>query len=149
MPAPHARRIRPRLGATVADDRGFSMLEVVVSFVLFAIVAAGAATGIVSAIKASHTSQQRVNAANMAQQDIARVLAAYDAGTVPSESTYTASVTNEEFSVHRTVGYVDSSGADDTAATTCGTGIAFKVHVVVSQTQSSKVLARSDTVIAC
>lgn len=125
------------------NDAGFSLLEVVVSFTLFAIVAGGATTGIVSALQASHSSQQRIDAANIGQLDLALDLASYRAGTMPQKTIYTKTLTNESFSIARQISFTPSS------ATACSPGVSFTVHVEVSQGQTGAFLAQTDTVIAC
>jgi type II secretory pathway pseudopilin PulG len=133
-------------GASSSNDGGFSLLEVVVSFSLFAIVAGGATTGIVSALQAAHTSQQRIDAANMAQRDLALVSSAYSngsgVGAIPVQANYVQTVGSESFSVVRTVAMQGS-------ATACSPGQSFRIGVQVSQQQTGKFLARTDTVIAC
>jgi prepilin-type N-terminal cleavage/methylation domain-containing protein len=128
------------------NDAGFSLLEVVVSFSLFAIVAGGATTGIVSALQAAHTSQQRIDAANVAQRDLALVFAAYSSGSgvgaIPVKASYVQAVGSERFSVVRTVAMQGS-------ATACSPGQSFRVDVQVSQQQTGTFLAQTDTVIAC
>ena len=125
-----------------ADDGGFTVVEVVVASVIFAIVAIAAIAGVTSAVKSSHSTQQRVQAADAAQQDIAQAVAAYQAGTMPSSTNYTATAGSESFAVHRTVAFVGT-------ATACSTGTSFTVHVEVRQKQTDDFLAQSDTVVAC
>jgi prepilin-type N-terminal cleavage/methylation domain-containing protein len=124
-------------------DRGFTLLEVLVSFVLFAIVAAGASTSIVSALNASHGSQQTVDAANVAQTFIASTQANTLAVRAEDKKTYSASVKNEQFTVTRTINFIPAR------APQCTPGITFTVNVTVAQAQTSKFLARSDAVVTC
>ena len=79
-----ARRVRA--GAAADHDGGFTVIEVVVAFMLFAIVGTAATTAVVDATKSSHGTQQRVQAADVAQQDIAQSIAAYQAGTLPKST---------------------------------------------------------------
>jgi len=137
-------RVRHRLATAARGDGGFTLLEVVVSFVLFAIIAGTATTAIVSALQASHSSQQTVDAANVAQSFIAPAQANTIAVRAEAGKTYQASgLKNEEFVVTRTIIFVPSR------ATQCTPGITFTVNVTVTQKQSGKFLARSDAVITC
>jgi Tfp pilus assembly protein PilV len=142
---PGARRLRSAAG----DDAGFTLLEVVVCFLLFTIVAASATAAIVSSIKASHGSQQRVDAANVAQSFVAATQAS--PATVRSETSvqYQASVKNEQFVVERTIVFSPSR------ATQCTTGVTFTVTTKVYQAQAyakhagAGFLARSDSIVTC
>lgn len=134
---------RPRRRDPFVDgEAGYTVIEVVVAFVLFAIVATAAIAAVVNATQTSHSTQQRIQAADFAQQDIAQSVAAYQDGTLPASTSYTATAGSESFTVSRTVAFVGS-------ATACSSGNSFSVHVQVSTTTSSSVLAQSDTVVAC
>lgn len=144
-------RIAHRVDRT--DDAGFTLLEAIVSFLLFVIVMGGAIYGITNALDVSHTSQQRVDAANVAQAFVAQarsnpqqmskeggssVLSAVGPGTSGNAS-------REEFTVVR---YITFSAPDETQ---CTAGSTFTVNVLVYQgsATSGKFLARSDSVVAC
>lgn len=138
------RTLRRRIHDVCADDAGFSLLEVVVSFVLFAIVASGATYAIVSALNASHTGQQRVDAANIAQSFIAQTQT--NTSAVQSETARqvaTSSLGSEKFTVLRWITFTTAG------ATQCSPGQTFSVSVTVSQQSTGTFLARSDSVIAC
>ena len=135
--------LRQRLRrATCAADAGFSLLEVMVAFTVFTILCASATVAIVKALNAAHGSQQRIDAANVAQSFIASAQAAAQSAA-NGTSTYTASVKqSEDFTVKRTITF--SGGA-----TTCSPGAAFVVNVTVYQQQTNRFLARSDSVVTC
>jgi prepilin-type N-terminal cleavage/methylation domain-containing protein len=145
--------VRRRLTAVARTDAGFSLIEVVVSFVLFSIVAGGATYGIVSSLKASHTSQQRIDAANVAQSFIASTenstslvqveTARQFTATVGTPSGATPNLGTELFLVQRWITF-SASGE-----TQCSPGSTFTVNVTVSQKSTGTFLARSDSVIAC
>jgi type II secretory pathway pseudopilin PulG len=133
-------------------DAGFTVLEALISFVVFAIVATTASYGLVKAIDASHASQQRVDAADVAQYFVADAIRR--ANTIPpvegktifshvggSDASGTAHASEEQFTVVETIAY-DNPGS-------CNTGTLFWVHVIVRQAQSSDFLARSDARVAC
>lgn len=146
--------IRHRLARMRSQQRdaGFTVLEALVSFVVFTIVATSASYGLANAIDASHVSQQRVNASGIAQQFVAEAIRqANDIAPVEGRTTFAG------------VGQKDSSGAQHAAEETftvvetitydnpgsCITGTLFYVHVVVRQAQTNQFLARSDARVAC
>ena len=66
-----SNRVRPPLRQDEDNnDAGFTVLEALVSFVLFAVMAGASITAIVNATQSSNLSQNRVTAANLAQQDL-------------------------------------------------------------------------------
>lgn len=143
MTAHRARRLQSHPRAD-AEDEGFTVLEVLVSFVLFVIVSLSATFAIVSALDASHTSQQRVDAANVAQVFIADQQQNAQRAANGS-TTYPASVKNEDFSVKRTILFYYGG-------TACNPGGSYAVNVEVTQKQKDgtyRLLARSDSVITC
>lgn len=136
-------KTRARLIGEGRRDAGFTVLEVIVSFTLFVLASSTATYALFTSINASHISQQRGTAAGVAQSYIAQ--AAANSATVTRESAkqYSAAVGSEQFTVLRTITFSPSG------ATQCSQGASFTVDVVVSQAQTSKFLARNDSVIAC
>ena len=149
---------RHRLASRLAQlrdarrDAGFTVLEALISFVVFAIVATTASYGLVKAIEASHASQQRVDAADVAQYFIgdairrANTIAPTEGRTIyshvgGSDSAGNTNAAEEQFTVVQTITF-DTSGS-------CNSGTLFWVHVVVRQAQTSQFLARSDARVAC
>jgi type II secretion system protein I len=142
------RRLAARVSRAAAARRdrpegGFTLLEVIVSFVVFAIVAASATAAIVTALQASHGTQQRVDAAAVAQSFIAQAQTDPQSVTAESSKSYPANVKNEDFTVTRTITFSDGT------STHCASGLSFTVHVLVAQAQSGRFLARNDTVVTC
>ena len=150
---PHLlQRVCHRIGYSVDtrirsrdDEAGFTLVEVVVSFVLFAVVAGAAATGLLRSIQASSTTEQRSDAANVAQTFIASTRA-NSQNAKNGVSTVAAAVGKNQFSVSRTIAF-------DHSATTCSSGATFVVDVVVypiaHNVVSSAALARSDARVLC
>jgi type II secretory pathway pseudopilin PulG len=142
--------------ARVAEhgDAGFTLIEAIVSFVIFTVVAASASYGILQALNASHVSQQRVDAAAVAQFWVNEAIrSASTIAEIPApgevklaafgdpDSKHGNYAEGEEFNAVRTVVY-DTGGS-------CNTGTMFTISVVVSQRQTGQFLARSDARVAC
>ena len=145
MPARTALSLGRRLPCAARGDEGFTVLEAVVSFVLFAVVIGGATTGIVNSERAAHLTQKRVDAANLAQQYVNRARA--DRATVKSgTSGFTASVGKESFRGSRTIAF---DGSSVTQCPAGATGTTFTVVVKVSDANSGTFLARSDARVLC
>jgi prepilin-type N-terminal cleavage/methylation domain-containing protein len=161
MTTPHRiQRVCHRMGydSIPRDDAGFTLIESIVSFVIFAIVAASAATAIYKAVHASHLTQQRANAAGVAQSVIADAIAQTNTNRVAPEPGKTilsnvgcdpklktcaaTAAAAEQFTVTRTISF-------DAGGDTCAPGSLLTVSVVVVQAQSGQFLARSDSKIAC
>jgi Tfp pilus assembly protein PilV len=126
-------------------------MEVLISFAVFAVVMTSASVGMVNALQASHLSQQRVDAANVAQEYIAQTIAAASKVAPQSGLTTTPHVgngntgaggaANEYFTVLQWITF-DSGN-------TCHPGALFTVNVEVHQEQTNQFLARSDARVAC
>ena len=148
-------RIARRLD--VRDDSGFTLLEAIVSFMLFVVVMGSAIYGIVNALNASHSSQQRVDAANVAQAFVAQARSNPQSVDLsqPNTKLLTANpvvgsgtngnAASEQFTAVR---YITFSAPDESK---CTPGGMFMVNVLVYQgtSTSGKFLARSDSVVAC
>ena len=117
-------------------DGGFTLIEVVVSIALFAIMSASVGLILTGNIRSSRLTQQRVAAANVAQSLLAAIK---PGGTFPATLPTTVN------------GYVVRVNANP-ATSTCTVGTTRQVSVVVYAPHSSgsgTPLARTDSVIAC
>jgi prepilin-type N-terminal cleavage/methylation domain-containing protein len=123
-------------------DGGFTVVEVMVSSILFAIVATAAITGIVNSLQSAHASQRRIDASNVAQSFIASAQANTTTITAEDGKAYTANVLSERFDVRRWVSFSNAGG------TQCSPGATFTVSVTVADSDG-KFLARSDSVVTC
>lgn len=155
MTTPHwMTRVCHRLRGTATqttDDAGFTIMEVLISFAIFAVVITFASVGMVNAMQASHLSQQRVDASNVAQEFVSQAISnasknAPEAGktiitNVGAGGTGANTANSESFTVTRWITF-DSGD-------TCHPGSLFTVNIEVHQTQSSQFLARSDARVAC
>jgi type II secretory pathway pseudopilin PulG len=150
MTTPHwMHQVCHRLRAVANDTRdgGFTLVEVLVSFVIFVAVAGAATTGIVNALQASHVSQQRVDAADVAQSFVADAISTATKVAPEEGKTIISNVGDgkvaggETFTVIRWITF-DSGD-------TCHPGALFTVNIEVHQAQTSQFLARSDARVAC
>ena len=154
IPRRIADRVRGAGSSAAASDGGFTLIEAVVSFALFVVISTSAIYSITNALQASHRSQRRVDAANVAQEVVAQARAAANANTVHPDSgtSYTIPVGNgtgaslEQFTYRRWIVF------SAVGATECSAGTTFTVNVEVYQgttASASNFLARSDSVVAC
>jgi len=146
MTAPLLDRIRLRLHSA-ADDDGFSLLEVVVSFVLFAIVASAATAAVGNSIRTSDTTARRVEATQVAQQDIEKARAMKPAQISATGYPITVTAGSGTFTVTRTVSY--SSGTSCPGTPVAGTQYYLNVTDVVTWPGNDGRTVRMDTVLSC
>lgn len=138
-------QLRQRIRHAFGDDSGFTVLEVVVSFVLFAIVIAGATTGIVNSNAAAHSSQQRVDAANIAQQYVAAIRANRDEVKSGTLSLSPAPIGSDSFTATQTITF---ASANVTQCPSGSTGTTFTAVIKV-YSSTGAFLARSDARVLC
>lgn len=127
-----------RLRAVSSDERGFTLLEVVVSATLFVIAAAAASAAIIGNTKSSHLSQERVRAANLA----AAALAGIRPGA-PVPSTLPDTTTTDGYGVRVSM---------SPATQTCPKGKTRAVTVVVfppNAAVGAPPIARTDSLVSC
>jgi Tfp pilus assembly protein PilV len=152
MRCPLAARLRGRLCAPGPGrgDSGFALTEVIVSFIIFLVIATAATVSVSRGIDSSGASRDRVGAANVAQQQLeqARAMPRASLTAVPT-ATSTATVGTSNYAITRTVGFLP---ADSTA---CPTDVAtdapheITVHVDVTALGATPRTIGMDTVIAC
>lgn len=121
-------------------DSGFTLLEVVVSFAIFAVVAAAAVLAIANATNLSGYTSDRVAAANVAQAALQQLRADPSAVVAtPTPAPTTTSVGGRSYVVSRSAAVPAS----------CPAGSVIPVTVVVSWSDGTSRQVRMDTVIAC
>ncbi len=129
-----------RLANLLRDAReqedGFSIIEVLVAMTVFALIAAGVATGIVSSLYLAHGSRSREVAISLAQDSIDRARTAANLFSVV-DSTSKPTVGGLQYTVQQVARWVPTSGS----ANACGAGggpLAYKrVSMTVSWTSGS------------
>lgn len=153
-PAPGARttphriqRLWHRIGYRARGrhaDGGFTLLEVVVSFVIFAIVSTAAVLAIANGMQTSGYTSDRIQAANVAQAALQQARANPSAViATPTPTASTTSVGNNVYTVRRSATVPTAGG------TSCPAGSAMPVTVVVTWSNGGGRQVRMDTVIAC
>lgn len=150
--------IRNRIArVTRGPDRGFTMIEVLVSFAIFMAVMSATMVAIVNAQRASHSTQQRVDASNVAQFFIAKARADANANRINGQggdtilsatgAGLTGKAAQEKFTVSRNISFAAPQ------TTQCSPGTIFTIAVKVYQgttiKDAAKYLARSESVVAC
>lgn len=156
------QRLRRRMGygdaSTVENDGGFTMIEAIVSFGIFAVVIAAAVLAIVAGIKTSNGNRDRVVAANVAQQELARAQVMPTASlTAAPTATSTSTVGQEPYTIVRKVDYAKVAGTAAATAsalacpTAVSTGTAYWMHIAVTVTWpgANGRSVQMDTVRAC
>lgn len=131
----------------MASDEGFTLIEVVVAFVIFMIVAGAGTLVIITGQHSARTTNTQVASTNIAQQEIerARALPRASLTAAPTQTT-TTTLGGQSYSATRTISYLPAN-------TPCPTGVAtdapHKIAVTVTVTSSTGRTVRMDTVLAC
>jgi len=146
-------RLRRLLDRARSDEGGFTLVEVVVALVLFAVITVGAIGAVGTMTGMSADNRNREVAANLAQQavDSARVEAREDIMGMAAETTYPV-VDGTTYTVRRSVNWLTTASIDSQCSTTLasGTGALLFRHINVAVTwpnmRTSTAPVRSDTV---
>ncbi len=133
------RRIAAVLRPTEPADRdaGFTIIEVMVAMMVFAIMSIGIAYGIVNALTLSQNSRSRTTAVSLASQDIdgLRQTASASSGGIqqvtslpanPGDALPTKTVGGVVYTISRDVNWVDSTGATNACGSASGGYLAYK-----------------------
>lgn len=119
------------------DDAGFTVIEVMVAMMVFAIMSMGIAYGIVNALTLSQSSRSRTTAVSLASQDIdgLRQKASASATGIqqvtsipanPGEAPLRKTLGGVEYTITRDVNWVDSSGATNACGSATTGYLAYK-----------------------
>lgn len=114
-----------------ANDEGFTLVEVIVAMMVFAVISITVALSIGNALVITHDSRSRTTAINLASQDLDLARAVTDVFAVTSK-TWTTTVQGTTYTIARAVEWAGSS----TTATACGAGDGTLQYKVVTDTVS-------------
>ena len=140
-------RIR-RVRTDRRGDTGFSLIEAVVSMVIFAIVSTAAVTAVLTGITSTHLTTTRVAATNIAQQDIQNARAQAPAQVSASGYPLTVTQGNTTYTVARQLSYSPSGASSCPSSGTPGGPYYVNVTDIVTWNSQHKPI-RVDAVIAC
>ncbi|BDZ45120.1 prepilin-type N-terminal cleavage/methylation domain-containing protein [Naasia aerilata] len=131
------------------NDDGFTIIEVVVAMMVFAIIALGVSFSTITTIRMTGDARSREVAANLAASEIDAVRAAPDPFTV-LDATRTVTIDGTRYTVARSAGWVSTTGTSSGCGTGTGNLQYKRVNVAVSWSGqlNSNSAARADTILA-
>lgn len=120
-----------------AREAGFTVIEVMVAMMVFAIMSIGIAYGIVNALTLSQNSRSRTTAVSLASQDIDGLRQTATATTAgiqqvtslpanPGDALPTKTIGGVTYTISRDVNWVDSTGATNACGSASGGYLAYK-----------------------
>jgi type II secretory pathway pseudopilin PulG len=127
--------------ATGRDDDGFTLAEVVVSIALFTMVSFAVTLALVTLIKLTGVTQNRVAASNLARQEVEKLRGQNSTLSLLDAAASTIALKGTTF----TITPIMSPAAN----VTCAPGASRNVTVKVSWNDSSTRSVRYDTVLSC
>ena len=123
------------------DDDGFSLAEVVVSIALFTVVSFAVMLALVTLVKLTGVTQNRVAASNLARQEIEKLRGQNSTLSLLDATALTVELKGTTFTVTPIM--------NPAATATCAPGASRNVTVKVSWKDSSNRTVRYDTVLSC
>jgi type II secretory pathway pseudopilin PulG len=126
---------------TGRDDDGFTLAEVVVSIALFTMVSFAVTLALVTLIKLTGVTQNRVAASNLARQEVEKLRGQNSTLSLLDAAASTVALKGTTF----TITPIMSPAAN----VTCAPGASRNVTVKVSWNDSSTRSVRYDTVLSC
>jgi prepilin-type N-terminal cleavage/methylation domain-containing protein len=132
-----------------ASDDGFTLIEVIVALLVFAIISTGVLAGMTTIVRMTADNRARVTAANLASQELDTTRAIADTYTVQSAPSREVRVDGRVFHLTRTVTWISSTGS----SVSCNSSTnLFLLHVNVRVTWDGMVATttgvQDDTILA-
>jgi type II secretory pathway pseudopilin PulG len=124
-----------------ADDDGFTMAEVVVSIGLFTVVSFAVMLALVTLVKLTGVTQNRVAASNLARQEVEKLRGQNSTLSLLDATVSTVALKGTSFTITPVM--------TPAATATCAPGASRNVTVKVSWKDSSTRTVRYDTVLSC
>ena len=124
-----------------AADGGFTLAEVVVSIALFAVVSFAVMSALVTLVKLTGVTQNRVAASNLARQEIEKLRGQNSTLSLLDATASTVALKGTSFTITPIM--------NPAATATCAAGASRNVTVKVSWKDSSIRTVRYDTVLSC
>lgn len=121
-------RIHAALTRRLSADSGFTITEVLVAMMVFAIMSIGLAYGITNALVLTQESRSRQTALNLASQDLDKLRSLanpFEIRSTTADTQQPFTVGQQAYTLSRTTQWVDSSGRSSSCGTD-GTTLAYK-----------------------
>ncbi|MEO7263031.1 MAG: hypothetical protein ABI047_17520 [Jatrophihabitantaceae bacterium] len=134
----HSRQSEPPASG---DDDGFTLAEVVVSLALFTVVSFAVMLAMITLVKLTGVTQNRVAASNLARQEVERLRGQNSTASQLDATALTVALKGTSFTVTPVM--------TPAATAVCAAGAFRNVTVKVSWTDSSTRTVRYDTVLSC
>jgi prepilin-type N-terminal cleavage/methylation domain-containing protein len=125
----------------MADDSGFTLAEVLVSLGLFVVISVTATYGLITTLKLTDVTKDRVVAANLATQELERLRSQNAANAQLDSTARTVTLRGQSFTV--------TPSLTPAATANCATGSSRKVSVIVTWNSNPARSARYDSVLSC
>ncbi|PYY41528.1 prepilin-type N-terminal cleavage/methylation domain-containing protein [Curtobacterium sp. MCPF17_046] len=121
-------RIHAALTRRLAADSGFTITEVLVAMMVFAVMSIGLAYGITNALLLTQESRSRQTALNLASQDLDKLRSLanpFEIRSTTGDTEQPFTVGQQDYTLSRTTQWVDSAGRSSSCGTD-GTTLAYK-----------------------